>query len=262
MLGAESRTSAMHVVRLEHGPAHLEEGLLQGQRVHRRRTARPGCALMPAYVASQSTSVVGEAPLRDERRRHHAVVRRLEDACTGRSRKPANSEPGRLEDDQVLEPADHPGLLRVAGALDGDRGGAGPPGPCAPRCGRARRRRRRRAPRRTPRSRSGRPPPARRRRRSAGPARGRSPRSTAGPSPWRRRTPSASGCRWAARRTGRPSRCAAREVAAQSGGDVDVADLVARGVAVDPDDPVLGLAVLVRAEDDRHDVPSVALVSR
>ena len=43
-----------------------------------------------------------------------------------------------------------------------------------------------------------------------------------------------------------------REVAAQGGRDVEVADLVACGVAADPDDAVLGLAVLVGSEDDSH----------
>ena len=45
----------------------------------------------------------------------------------------------------------------------------------------------------------------------------------------------------------------AGEVAAERRGDVDVADLVAFGVAVDAHDAVLRLAVLVGSEHDAHD---------
>ena len=49
-----------------------------------------------------------------------------------------------------------------------------------------------------------------------------------------------------------PVVCASREVAAQGGRHVEVADLVAGGVAVDADDAVLRLAVLVGSEDEAH----------
>jgi hypothetical protein len=49
-----------------------------------------------------------------------------------------------------------------------------------------------------------------------------------------------------------PGDVGGREVPAQGGRDVEVADLVAVGVAVDPHDAVLRFAVLVGAQDDAH----------
>jgi hypothetical protein len=58
-----------------------------------------------------------------------------------------------------------------------------------------------------------------------------------------------------------PDEVGSAEVAAQRGRDVQVADLVPVGVAVDPDHPVLRLAVLVRSEHDAHgSAPAVGRV--
>ena len=66
-------------------------------------------------------------------------------------------------------------------------------------------------------------------------------------SPWRTRSRSASGCRSAAPGSGRRSGGRPVKSPRSDGGDVDVADLVPLGVAVDPDHPVLRFAVLVGA---------------
>ncbi|SLE11974.1 Uncharacterised protein [Mycobacteroides abscessus subsp. massiliense] len=42
------------------------------------------------------------------------------------------------------------------------------------------------------------------------------------------------------------------EIPAQRAADVEILDLVAWGVPVDPDHPVLGLAVLIACENDSH----------
>ncbi len=157
-------------------PPHVPERLLQRERLQGRE------------LADHDRLHLADRP-RSSRRRsmRSATSRRGRSPSPGRAvsgrvvysslRKPANSRPGRLEDDQVLEAADDV----LARGIHRDGGGAHLLARGASRCGRARRRRRRRAARRTPRSRCGRPRPARRRARSAARARARTPRSSRRP---------------------------------------------------------------------------------